>query len=121
VRARLEDLPVGDVAVSSVTVSELWYGVDKSAKRERNAEALRKFLLPLVVLSYDESAAEWYGRIRADLERKGTPVGGMDDMMIAAHGLAAGLTVVTNNVAEFQRVTGLRIEDWCQHRDGAGG
>jgi len=97
--------------VSSVTVSELEYRVAKSAATKKNQAALDKFLMPLEVIAYDETAARDYGAIRAQLEKKGTPIGSMD-LMIAAHALSLGLTVVTNNVREFKRVLGLKIVDW---------
>jgi tRNA(fMet)-specific endonuclease VapC len=113
VHQRFEDVPVGEIAVSAVTVSELRYGVEKSTKREQNLHALRKFLLPLIVLPYDGTVSEQYGALRVHLERHGTLIGSMD-MMIAAHALACGLVMVTNNTGEFRRVPGLRVEDWSQ-------
>ncbi len=113
VRQRFQRVSLGEVAVSSVTLSELLYGVEKSRKREQNRAALRKFLLPLVVLPYEQEAAEHYGRLRRHLERQGTRIGAMDTM-IAAHALALELTVVTNNTDEFQRVPRLRVEDWSE-------
>lgn len=113
VRARFENLAIGDVGISSVTVSELQYGIAKSAYPERNQAALAKFLSPLVVLSYGEEAAREYGIIRYHLEKQGKPIGSMD-MMIAAHALALNLTLVTNNLSEFSRVPRLKVEDWTQ-------
>jgi len=110
-RARFERVPVGEVGISSITLSELHYGAAKSGRPAKNMKALRKFLLPLAVLAYDEQAAEYYGQLRASLERAGTPIGPMD-LMIAAHALSARLTVVTNNLREFARVPGLVTEDW---------
>lgn len=112
VRRRLERLQPGDVGLSSVTVSELEYGVARSSAVERNQAALEKFLMALEIVPYDRAAAAHYGRIRQHLELKETPIGPMD-LMIAAHGLALGVTVVTHNVAEFKRVPGLRTEDWA--------
>ena len=111
VRRRLQGLALGQVGISTVTVSELQYGVAKSAAVERNEAALGKFLLPLEVVSYDEIAARHYGRIRCFLEKQGTPIGAMD-LMIAAHALALEVVLVTHNVREFQRVPGLQVEDW---------
>ena len=111
VRRRFEETAVGDIAVSAVTLSELRYGAEKSAKREQNVLALRKFLLPLVLLPFDAEAAEQYGRVRVQLEQSGTPIGSMD-MMIAAHALSRDLTVVTNNISEFTCVPNLTLEDW---------
>ncbi len=111
VRRKMQGISVGEVGISSVSVSELLYGVARSIQVERNQAALDKFLMPLEILAYDESAARRYGVIRAFLESKGTPIGPMD-LMIAAHALSMDLTVVTNNVREFQRVPGLKVEDW---------
>lgn len=99
------------LCVSSVTVAELAYGVEKSAARERNQHALDAFVARLAVLAFDAEAAARYGTVRATLERRGTPIGPYD-LMIAAHALRRGLVVVTNNRAEFDRVDGLAVEDW---------
>lgn len=111
VRQRLEKVAVGDVGVSTVTISELEFGVAKSSRPDQNRIALEKFLLPLEILSYDRKAAARYGDLRCHLESCGTPIGSMD-LMIAAHALAAGWIVVTNNTREFSRVPGLITEDW---------
>ncbi|MCM1024055.1 MAG: type II toxin-antitoxin system VapC family toxin [Prevotella sp.] len=99
------------IAVSAVTLAELEYGVQASANAERNAVALLKFLAVTDVLPFDNAAAAEYGKIRADLRKKGTPIGAMD-MLIAAHARAEKLTVVTHNTREFERVEGLTLEDW---------
>jgi tRNA(fMet)-specific endonuclease VapC len=98
------------LAISAVTASELYWGVRKSGSA-RNLAALEKFLAPLSVLDYGLEAARIYGEIRAALEKKGTPIGPLDTQ-IAAHALAAGLTVVTNNVGEFKRVPKLKVVNW---------
>jgi tRNA(fMet)-specific endonuclease VapC len=106
---------VGDIGVSSITVSELWYGVAKSlnqASKAANSKALRQFLLPLNVVSYDERAAEAYGEIRAALEQAGEPIGGMD-LLIAAQAVSLGIPLVTNNEREFTRVPDLIVENWA--------
>jgi len=108
---RLRSFRPADVAVSSVTVAELQYGAYKSSRPERNQEALGEFLLPLEVVSFDESAATHYGEIRTYLERKGNIIGAMD-LLIAAHARSLALTLVTNNIQEFQRVPGLHAENW---------
>jgi len=113
VRERFERIAVGEIGISSVTLSELYYGAAKSSKPTQNRNALHKFLLPLGVLAYDEPAAECYGQLRISLEKTGTPIGPMD-LMIAAHALSANLTVVTNNRREFDRVPGLVTEDWSK-------
>jgi tRNA(fMet)-specific endonuclease VapC len=108
---RFEDFEVGEVGVSVVTVSELRYGVEKSSRVEQNREALDQFLLPLEVMNLDPDATVSYGKIRAALEKRGTPIGPLDTL-IAAHALSLGATLVTNNTREFERVPGLRVEDW---------
>ncbi len=110
---RLRQVDVRTVAVSSITVAELQYGVAKSARPEQNALALAAFLAPLTVEPFFEAAAATYGPLRADLERAGTRLGSLD-MLIAAHAVALGRTLVTNNTREFARVRGLRVENWAE-------
>ena len=88
-------------------------GVEKSAAVEKNRLALSMLLANMEILDFDVEAADCYGKIRADLEKKGRPIGPLD-MMIAGHGQSLGYTVVTNNVKEFSRVTALRIENWAE-------
>ncbi len=102
-----------DICLSSVTVAELIYGAEKSARREHNLSVVEAFAAHLGVMAFDENAALHYGDVRADLERKGTPIGPYD-LMIAGHARSRGLTLVTNNSREFQRVAGLRVENWLQ-------
>ena len=104
---------VGDIGISSITFSELRYGVAKSAHHEKNAKALDEFITPLEIVSFDEQAAYVYGTIRASLEKAGTPIGAMD-MLIAAHALTLGLPLVTNNTREFARISDLTILDWTK-------
>lgn len=87
------------------------HGVEKSQAVEKNRIAMSLFLSAITVLDFDGEAAEAYGQIRAELERKGTPIDPMD-LLIAGHARSQGLILVTNNTREFARVTGLRIEDW---------
>lgn len=101
-----------DVCISSITYAELMHGVEKSAAVEKNRLALSLLLANIEILSFDVNAANSYGKIRADLERDGTPIGSLD-MMIAGHAQSLDYTVVTNNVNEFVRVKGLRIENWA--------
>jgi tRNA(fMet)-specific endonuclease VapC len=103
--------PVDSIGLSTVTVSELYYGVAKSQHAAQNGQALQEFLLPLSIVPYDTRVAEFYGPIRATLERADNTIGPLD-MMIAAHALSLDVTLVTNNEAEFSRVAGLRIENW---------
>ncbi|MFN2373624.1 MAG: type II toxin-antitoxin system VapC family toxin [Cyclonatronaceae bacterium] len=108
---RLRATGPGDVAISSVTLAELMYGVQKSSFPEQNLQALIRFLAPIDVLPFDDHAAFWYGNVRHSLQSKGLPIGPYD-MMIAAHALASGYTLVTNNTREFHRVQDLKVENW---------
>ncbi len=101
----------GHMCISSITLSELIHGVEKSSLPERNRRNVEDFVSRLDVLSYDESAAAHYGDIRADLDSKGTIIG-VNDLHIAGHARSQGLILVTNNTKEFKRVEGLRIMDW---------
>lgn len=107
---RFAGLRLGDVAISSITGAELNFGVIKSGSR-RNLDALEKFLAPLDVLPFDDSAMREYGPLRTHLERVGTPIGAMD-LLIAAHALALRSTLITNNLREFSRVPGLGLGNW---------
>jgi tRNA(fMet)-specific endonuclease VapC len=110
---RFRAFEVADIGVSSITVSELEYGVEKSSNRQQNREALMAFLGPLEIAPYDDLAAHHYGDIRACLERAGRPVGAMD-LLIAAHARSLSIPLVTNNVSEFRRIPGLLIENWLK-------
>lgn len=105
---------VGDICISSVTLAELRYGVAKSQYQEKNQAALDEFILPLEVADFDEAAALVYGALRASLEKQGTPIGALDNM-IGAHALSLNLTLVTNNTKEFKRIVGLKVIDWIHH------
>jgi len=102
-----------DICVSSVTLSELEYGVAKSANPKKNRLALAQFMTPLTVAPYDDAVAPAYGRVRTQLEKAGTPIGPLDTM-IAAHALSLGLTIVTGNEREFRRVSGLKVQNWAK-------
>jgi tRNA(fMet)-specific endonuclease VapC len=108
---RFSAFPVKDIGISSITLAELEYGATKSAQPRKNREALEEFVSPLDIAGFDRDAAEAYGRIRTALEKKGLPIGAMD-MLIAAHALSLGVSLVTNNETEFRRVSGLRVENW---------
>ena len=103
-------LQIGQVAISSITGAELAFGVAKSSS-QRNQRALDKFLAPLDIMPFDETAMRCYGTLRSHLERQGTSVGAMDTL-IAAHTLALETTLVSNNQREFQGVPDLPLEDW---------
>ena len=106
-----ERLAVGDIGISSITGAELAYGVARSGSA-RNQQALEKFLVPLDIVAFDATAMRQYGQLRTRLEKKGTPIGPLD-MLIAAHALALGCTLVTSNLREFERVPGLALENWA--------
>jgi len=102
---------VGRMVISSITLAELVHGAEKSAFPERNLRTVEDFISRLDVLSYDQRAAFHYGSIRADLEKKGAPIG-LNDLHIAAHARSEALTLITNNLREFSRVNGLISENW---------
>lgn len=101
----------GHMCISGITVAELLHGVQKSQQPERNLEQVEDFVSRLQTLDYGLKAASHYGEIRATLERKGKPIG-VNDLHIAAHARSEGLTLVTNNQREFDRIEGLRVENW---------
>lgn len=102
---------VGRMVISSITLAELVHGAEKSALPERNLRTVEDFISRLDVLSYDQKAAFHYGSIRAELEKKGTPIG-LNDLHIAAHARSEALTLITNNLREFSRMNGLISENW---------
>jgi tRNA(fMet)-specific endonuclease VapC len=108
---RLSELSPADCAVSMVTVYELLSGVRKAREPEKEREKVERFVGAIIELPFDRAAAEVAARIRAELEQQGTPIGPYD-LLIAGQALANNLTLVSNNVQEFQRVAGLRIESW---------
>ena len=110
---RLKRMRLEDICISSITLSELEYGVCKSAAPEKNKLALTEFMTPIAVVAYGDEAAPHYGRIRTELEARGKTIGPLD-MLIAAHALSLGLTVVTNNEREFRRVPNLKVENWTK-------
>lgn len=99
------------MCVSSITVAELIHGAEKSQNSQQAFAVVEDFLSRLSVLDYDYSAAGHYGDIRANLERKGTPIG-VNDLHIAGHARSAGLILVSNNLREFECVEGLRLDNW---------
>ena len=101
-----------DICISSITYAELMHGVEKSQSVEKNRFALSLFLSAIEIRDFHALAAEEYGRIRAVLEKRGTPIGPLD-LLIAGHAKSEGCVLVTNNIREFQRVEGLKVEDWA--------
>jgi len=110
---RFKQMEMSQVGLSSITLSELLYGVAKSSKPEQNQLALVQFAAPLEILPYDDGAAEYYGELRAELEKQGRPIGSLD-MLIAAHAISLGCILVTNNEKEFNRISNIRIENWVK-------
>ena len=110
VLVRFRQYRLGEVGLCSVVAAELAYGVAKS-RSARNKAALEMFLAPLEILPFDTKALWAYGDLRANLERKGQPIGALDTM-IAAHALSLDAPLVTHNTREFERVPGLRLENW---------
>ncbi len=110
---RFNQFKISQIGISSITLSELLYGVSKSSKPEQNQIALTQFIAPLEILSYSDEAAHYYGPLRAHLEKQGTPIGSLD-MLIAAHALSINCTLVTNNEKEFSRIPNLKINNWVK-------
>lgn len=112
VQARLAEVSLGDVAISSVTAYELRYGVLRSVRQKENTARLNAFLEQVRVMDFDGAAAEWAARVRHTLEQLGAPIGEAD-RLIAGHALSLPATVVTHSAREFARVPGLSVEDWA--------
>ncbi|MDR2947518.1 MAG: type II toxin-antitoxin system VapC family toxin [Candidatus Adiutrix sp.] len=112
VLARFEALKPGQAVISVVTWGELQYGAAKSRESERVTKLLRELSSLVPVLPMPPDCGKFYGRVRADLEKSGLPIGN-NDLWIAAHALASGLTLVTNNTKEFERVLPLKLENWA--------
>ena len=111
VRKKFMLYDIGDISISSISVSELYYGAYKSQHKEKNLLALEHFLQPFNLVEYDVKAAVEYGKIRATLESQGNIIGGLD-MQIAAHAISLDMTLVTNNTKEFIRVKNLILDNW---------
>ncbi len=111
VKKKFNAYEVGEICISSIAVSELYYGVQKSQMIEKNQRALALFLAPLNIIAYDETAAIEYGKIRANLQVKGNVVGSLE-LLIAAHAKSLGVKLVTNNTKEFDRIPDLDLENW---------
>ena len=110
---KFKTLTIGDVGISSITLAELQFGIEKSSNAEKNREALEKFLTPIEIIDYGFEASVEYGKIRAELEKKGIPIGPLD-MLIASHAKSLDVVLVTNNVKEFESIAGLKIENWTK-------
>ena len=110
---KFKNIEIGQICISSITVSELYYGVSKSKLQKQNSKRLEEFLTPFEILPYDETASKFYGSIRSQLESQGSVIGPLD-MLIAAHALSNDLVLVTNNEKEFKRIESLKIENWAR-------
>lgn len=110
---KFKQFDIGDIGVSTITLSELQYGAAKSKKTKLNLQRVEEFLTPLEILLYDLNAAKCYGEVRQNLEKRGEIIGPLD-MLIAAHALSNDIVLVTNNEKEFQRVHSLKIENWTK-------
>jgi len=108
---RCKQCEPGEIGISSISVSELQYGVSKSTHRRKNEIRLENFLFPFEILLYDLQAAKIYGDIRFQLEQQGKPIGPLDTL-IAAHAMSLDLVLVTNNLKEFNRIKKLKVENW---------
>jgi len=109
---KFEQYSIDEFGISSITHAELQYGIAKSTHKEKNKEALDQFLLPLTILPFHgEEVTACYGKIRALLESKGETIGPFD-MLIAAHALSLNLILISNNMKEFTRIPGLKLENW---------
>ena len=110
---RFKDIEDSSIGISTITLSELLYGVSKSIQPAQNLVAIAQFSAPLEILPYDDEAAHYYGTLRAHLERIGNPIGSLD-MLIAAHALSKSCTLITNNEKEFGRIPNLKIDNWVK-------
>lgn len=113
VRQRIKNLQFGDLTVSSITLAEMYFGAAKSNNPNKNLQTLRGFLGAIICLPFDERCAYLFGALRADLEKRGTPIGPYD-MLIAAQALSTKSILVTNNLREFQHVPGLIVQNWAE-------
>lgn len=111
---KFSSLNLGEVCISSVTLAELMYGVEKSQHSQKNHAALEEFILPMEIIPFDDEAARHYGQLRTYLEKKGMPIGPMD-LMIAAHAQSIHSVLITNNEKEFLRIPGLKVENWVKN------
>ena len=112
---KFKQFDVGEIGVSTITVSELQYGVAKSKNYRLNEQRIEEFLSPLEILPYDEIAAGIYGDIRLQLEKSGEPISPLD-LLIAAQALSRDLVLITNNEKEFKRVNNLKVENWVNSK-----
>jgi tRNA(fMet)-specific endonuclease VapC len=113
VRHRFESHTLQELAMSTITVGELRFGAEKSQSRDRSLATIAQLVQMIQPCALPMAAAEHYGHVRASLQQQGKPIGN-NDLWLAAHALAEGWTLVTNNTREFSRVEGLRVENWVE-------
>jgi len=111
VKSHFEQVGTSALCISTIVLAELYYGAARHPQRHSIRKEIDEFVARLVVIPWDETAADHYGNIRTDIEKFGTPIGAMD-MMIAAHARSQGATLVSNNIRHFDKVPGLLIENW---------
>ena len=114
---RVQSKPPGEIAISTITLAELEYGIARRQYPDRNRVALLEFLLPFTILDFDPIASAEYGCIRSLLESQGKPIGPVD-LLLAAQAKAHDLVLVTNNEKEFRRIAGLQVENWARGSTG---
>jgi tRNA(fMet)-specific endonuclease VapC len=110
---KIQTFHPSEIGISSITLSELEYGIEKSAFQQKNRLALMQFLCPFNIVPYEDTASRIYGKIRAVLESQGNPIGAMD-LLIAAQAIALDIVLITNNEKEFRKVPDLKIENWVK-------
>ena len=110
---KFKQFELGEIGISTITVSDLQYGIVKSKYRKKNEFRLEEFLTPLEILTYDQTAARVYGDIRFQLEKLGKPIGPLD-LLIAAQAISQDLVLITNNDKEFKRIKKLKVENWTK-------
>ena len=103
----------GEIGISTITASELHYGVSKSKHKSKNLQRLEEFFRPFEIIPYDENATKYYGEIRSQLEKEGAIIGPLD-LLIAAQALSRKLVLITNNEKEFKRIKSLKVENWVR-------
>jgi tRNA(fMet)-specific endonuclease VapC len=108
---KLSEIEISEMVISSITAAELYFGVEKSSKKDENLLSLNNFLLPFDILNFDYSDSIIYGKIRNQLQLSGTPIGPMD-LLIASQAISKDLILVSNNIREFQRLQNLKLENW---------
>lgn len=111
VLARFQQIQLKQLHISTITVFELYFGIEKNNSQQRNLAALENFIAPLTIVDFSVEAAKKAAKIRSTLQKQGTPIGAYD-VQIAAIAVAENMTLLTNNVREFERVKGLKLENW---------